>query len=243
MKLNKKTLKQAEINWNYVFTIKKWDEYLPKDVISSIEVSPISNQVINMSENILLDKPVICVDKKLAVTEKLDLKSQNQVDFLYSLWSNSGKQSKINPQIAIRQKQVSLVSQIAVSQSQTRNEELLQIANQSSAFYKISHSRNKVTNSYNYVVRKNNYQFICKEKEAEICLLGINQDAFVGEFIEENSAVKKAKLSAKLTLNNVVIKIEEGLMKEDKTEQLMRKSNRNIKLAKMDNSSKRYSKF
>ena len=236
MKLNKKTLKQAEINWNYVFTIKKWDDYLPKDVISSVEVSPISNQVINMSENILLDKPVIFVDKKVPITEKLDLKSQNQVDFLYSLWNNSVKQSKISPQIAVRQKQVSLVSQ-------TRNEELLQIANQSSAFYKISHSRNKVTNSYNYIVRKNNYQFICKEKDPEICLLGINEDPFVGGFIEENSAVNKTKPSKKLTLNNVVIKIEEGLMKEDKTEQLMRKSNRNIKLAKMVNSSKRYSQF
>lgn len=238
-KLNKKTILQAEKNWNFVFTVQKWDELLPKEGISSIEGLPVPK----------MSRPKSLTDKRSgSIQEPLKIrvgtsdnpeegKVHSQVEFLYSIWEKAPKSKKIILK-PVRPKHQSVQPTAAHNTPGLKIESGPETGSQTSTFYKINHSRNKVTNSYNYVVRKSNLQFVCKEKELEEIKFELNRDPFYQASIEDDFMAKNLSTPAPMAVARVTLRIDDGLPAKPKDENKFRKSMKNIRLAKIRRQSK-----
>lgn len=231
LKVAKKAACIAERNWQCVFNEKKWSDLIPKDMIPSLETLPVSK---NARPKSLTDyKHRIQrgeLKDKVGVLEiQKSLEVPSQVEFLYSLWDKASKGAKRNLEpIKRKSKQEKIVSNDAFENQNQPN------ASHGSTFYKINHSRNKVTKSYNYVVRKNNTQFVCQEKETEFQLLELNSHQQNLLPIDENEEQGNEAISRTLAVNKVDIRIDDSIQKlENAFEVNMKKSIRNFKLAKI----------
>ena len=90
-KQHKKAIKKAESDWSYVFTTKKWDELLPKDILPSIDSLQKKPQLKRESCNIGQKDFPETENLAKRISAPIDLKTQNQVEFLYSLWNKAPK--------------------------------------------------------------------------------------------------------------------------------------------------------
>lgn len=213
VKISKKVVKQAEQSWNYVFTFKRWDEILPKEntleMIEQAIIKPIQPK--NGSEVVLKENDIVLKNAKHRQSEQLDKKTQNQVDFLYSIWSKVQKKQKID---VMREKNNSQMSkkrdnENVINTKNTKMAETIQTSTQNSSFYKIKHSRNNVTNLYNYVLRKDKTKFVCQEKEPEVCQFSIFKENLINDNMEEESMSKRKSLYSKVAVSNLVIELDD----------------------------------
>lgn len=235
LKIAKKAAVIAERNWQCVFSEKKWSDLIPKDMIPSLEALPIPK--IARPRSLTDYKHRIqrgeLKDKMQVLEIQKSLEVPSQVEFLYSLWEKAPKGTKRNLEPIKRKPKPEKINLEALDSQNLPN------ASHGSTFYKINHSRNKVTKSYNYVVRKNNTQFVCQEKETELLSpdLHHNQHNLVKiDEIEENGT---ETMSRTLAVNKVDIRISDSIQKlENACEINMRSSIRNFKLAKIQNGPK-----
>ena len=198
---------KAEKDWNLVFTIKKWDEFLPKDAVISQEGLALvkSGRPKSLEEK---KAGAVTVDTypRVSTSDGTDLTRPSQVEFLYSLWEKEGK-AKQPTLRSIKPRQPSIQDGADLGRL-PQNEGSHPNVSQSSTFYQINHSRNQVTKSYNYVVRKSHLKFVCKEKEVEASKTPGTKSPFVQASIDDDVMAKHLQAPANLPLNKVELTIE-----------------------------------
>ena len=207
VKIAKNAILKAEKDWNLVFTIKKWDEYLPKDVVTSQEALANAKTTRPKSLNDKRNVEVTDDSKQRVFTSDgtVDTKP-SQVEFLYSLWEKEPK-SKPPTLKSIKVRQPSIQEGTDLGKLQG-NEGSNPNMSQTSSFYQINHPRNKLTNSYNYVVRKANLQFVCREKEAEVVKKPEVKPEFVQPSIDDELFARVAPMPIQLPVNKVDLTID-----------------------------------
>lgn len=210
---------------------------MPKENLPLIvdPVPPKQIQSIPTSDKNNSDKVIgtnqVCYRK----SDTVDLKIKNQVDFLYSIWNQKQKHQK-KDLLKIKSKQQASVERANVNSKKDKVEQLQQNSTQNSTFYKINHPRNKVTNSHNYVLRKSDYQFVCKEKEQEVCQFTFVKDPMLFPSIEDDIETKAGTTFGHLAVNKVIIKIEDGLASvNSKQDKPLVKKNQHYRLSHLRN--------
>lgn len=165
LKAAKAAVLKAEKDWNLVFTVKKWDDFLPKDVVVPQDALAAARAARPKSLDDKRGGPLAEEGRARVFTSDGAVDSRpSQVEFLYALWEKENKQKPPTLKSLKPPRQPSI--QEGADRPKPPAEEGSLGVTQAS-FYQISHPRNKVTNSYNYVLRKTNLQFVCRQKENE----------------------------------------------------------------------------
>lgn len=207
VKTAKTAVLKAEKDWNLVFTIKKWDEYLPRDAVTSQDglVVAKSGRPKSLDEKKAITVPPPGL-QQASTSDGTDVVRPSQVEFLYSLWEKEGK-AKPPTLRSIKPRQPSIQDGTDLGRL-ANNEPVNPNASHSSTFYQINHSRNKVTKSYNYVVRKSNLKFVCKEKETEGSRTSGVKHPFVQASIDDDVMAKNLPAPTNLPVNKVELTID-----------------------------------
>lgn len=204
-KVGKKAVKLAEQNWNCLFAGKKWEELIPKEGVPSLE--GLTMPKLGRPKSLSDPRPIKRQDSLKARTSACEVPLEpslpSQVEFLYSLWDKAPKGNKRALQPIKSLTTPAPKEDLASIGLPQRSDTLQTNVSHSSTFYKINHSRNKVTKSYNYVVRKTNLQFVCKEKEAEQ-----PRDPFSLPTVDEPAFVRPPASPPGITMSKIDIKIE-----------------------------------